>query len=105
MIRAPQNHQTEAEMEARRTVVRVLLRFVIPAFLVLGVGVSVALYQGWRENENDKHDLCVRRVESRDDQRRAFNAVFDVFPQDIEEVVEARRAIDRIIPPYDIGDC
>lgn len=96
---------TTMERQTQRIVVRVLAQFVIPAFAILGIGTTVALYVAWQESEQREHDLCVRAVEGRSDSRQAFAAVFDVFPDDIPEVAQAREAIDKVLPPRDIKDC
>lgn len=57
------------------------------------------------ENRVDEYEKCLSDVELRDETREVFNAIFDIFPQDSEEVIAAREVIDTKRPALDSSSC
>ena len=83
----------------------VLLTFVIPAFIVLAIGMVLGLYLGYNSDQRREHDLCIARSERNQAINSAFQNVFDIFPQDNAEVQRARRVVNEVVPILSADDC
>lgn len=96
---------TPSQQAIVRATVRRVLAFVIPGFVVLGGGLTGALYLQYLDAQQDEKQACVRGADTVDQIRATWDVVLGIFPADTPEVLEAREGIDSILPPRDRGAC
>jgi hypothetical protein len=98
---------------------RVVLRRVLPAFVVYGLFIAGSLWMNWRGQQDRLHDQCIAAVESRDNfrtfahtQQDQWDANLAILPPDNPKVQQmqatsdaARAAIDETFPSLDGGRC
>jgi hypothetical protein len=86
---------TEEEVDRRVKVATqsAIKRFVLPAFLIAGLGIVGSLWWGWKVNHDRIHDDCIAAVITRNNFRTfAFGSTgqwkqaLSIFPQDSPQV-------------------
>lgn len=112
---------TEEEVDRRVRVAtqNAIKKFVLPAFLIAGLGIIGSLFWGWKINHDRIHDSCVAAAQTRSSFREfAFGTndqwaqALAIFPPDSPQVIqllhindERRTKTDRDFPSLDVKAC
>lgn len=76
-------------------------RFVLPAFIIAGLGITGSLFWSWAQQRDREHDDCISAADTRDNfrtfafgQQEQWQAVIDIFPPGGEELKKVQAIVD-----------